>query len=86
MADYEDFTSGQNLEGWGMDKGGEWREPYSSNDEEKHEEYFRLWRGIWDGSDTLREAERSKLIAPALKQEEESEVDEVEEETFVHGQ
>ena len=85
MADYEDFTIGQNLEGWVMDKCEEWRQSYESNYQEKHEEYFRLWRGIWDGSDTLRESERSKLIAPALQQAVESSVAEVEEATFGRG-
>lgn len=85
MADYEDFTIGQNLEGWVMDKCEEWRQHYESNYQEKHEEYFRLWRGIWDGSDTLRESERSKLIAPALQQAVESSVAEVEEATFGRG-
>ena len=85
MADYEDFTIGQNLEGWVMDKCEEWRSHYESNYQEKHEEYFRLWRGIWDGSDTLRESERSKLIAPALQQAVESSVAEVEEATFGRG-
>lgn len=85
MADYEDFTIGQNLEGWVLDKCEEWRSHYESNYQEKHEEYFRLWRGIWDGSDTLRESERSKLIAPALQQAVESSVAEVEEATFGRG-
>ncbi len=85
MADYEDFTIGQNLESWVMDKCEEWRDHYEANYQEKHEEYFRLWRGIWDGSDTLRESERSKLIAPALQQAVESSVAEVEEATFGRG-
>jgi len=85
MADYEDFTIGQSLESWVLDKCEEWREHYESNYEDKHEEYFRLWRGIWDGSDTLRESERSKLIAPALQQAVESSVAEVEEATFGRG-
>jgi uncharacterized membrane protein len=68
-----------------MDKCEEWRQHYESNYQEKHEEYFRLWRGIWDGSDTLRESERSKLIAPALQQAVESSVAEVEEATFGRG-
>ena len=85
MADYEDFTIGQNLESWVLDKCEEWRDHYESNYQEKHEEYFRLWRGIWDGSDTLRESERSKLIAPALQQAVESSVAEVEEATFGRG-
>lgn len=85
MTDYEDFNMEQSLESWVMDKCEEWRDHYESNYQEKHEEYFRLWRGIWDGSDTLRESERSKLIAPALQQAVESSVAEVEEATFGRG-
>ena len=85
MTDYEDFNMEQSLESWVLDKCEEWRDHYESNYQDKHEEYFRLWRGIWDGSDTLRESERSKLIAPALQQAVESSVAEVEEATFGRG-
>ena len=81
----DNFTLGQSLEGWVLDKCEEWREHYESNYEDKHEEYFRLWRGIWDSSDSLRESERSRLIAPALQQAVESSVSEVEEATFGRG-
>jgi len=73
------------LEEWVLSKCEEWRDHYESNYEEKHEEYFRLWRGIWDQSDSLRESERSRLIAPALQQAVESSVSEVEEATFGRG-
>jgi len=85
MADYDDFNLGQSLEGWVLDKCEEWHEHYQSNYEAKHEEYFRLWRGIWDNNDSLRESERSRLIAPALQQAVESSVAEVEEATFGRG-
>ena len=83
--DYDDFNLGQSLEGWVLDKCEDWREHYESNYEAKHEEYFRLWRGIWDNNDSLRESERSRLIAPALQQAVESSVAEVEEATFGRG-
>ena len=73
------------LEDWVLSKCEDWRDHYETNYEEKHEEYFRLWRGIWDGSDTMRESERSRLIAPALQQAVESSVAEVEEATFGRG-
>jgi hypothetical protein len=73
------------LESWILDKCEEWRDHYESNYQDKHEEYFRLWRGIWDSSDSLRESERSRLIAPALQQAVESSVAEVEEATFGRG-
>lgn len=81
---YEDFKSVK-LEEWVLSKCEEWREHYEANYQEKHEEYFRLWRGIWDSSDTIRESERSRLIAPALQQAVESSVAEVEEATFGRG-
>jgi hypothetical protein len=83
--DYDNFNLGQSLEGWVLDKCEDWREHYESNYEAKHEEYFRLWRGIWDNNDSLRESERSRLIAPALQQAVESSVAEVEEATFGRG-
>lgn len=73
------------LESWILDKCEEWRDHYETNYQDKHEEYFRLWRGIWDSSDSLRESERSRLIAPALQQAVESSVAEVEEATFGRG-
>jgi hypothetical protein len=82
MSEYE---IEQDLGNWILGKCEEWRDHYESNYQEKHEEYFRLWRGIWDGSDTLRESERSRLIAPALQQAVESSVAEVEEATFGRG-
>lgn len=70
---------------WVMDKCESWREHYDSNYVEKHQEYYRLWRGIWDSSDSLRQSERSKIISPALQQAVESSVAEVEEATFGRG-
>ena len=83
--EYEDFNIEQTLESWVLDKCEEWRDHYESNYEAKHEEYFRLWRGIWDNNDSLRDSERSRLIAPALQQAVESSVAEVEEATFGRG-
>ena len=85
MAEYNDFNHEQKLEEWVLSKCEEWRDHYETNYEDKHEEYFRLWRGIWDSSDTVRESERSRLIAPALQQAVESSVAEVEEATFGRG-
>ena len=81
----EDNYTQQNLEDWVMDKCNQWRDHYDTNYREKHEEYYRLWRGIWSGEDSLRQSERSKLIAPALQQAVESSVSEVEEATFGRG-
>jgi len=80
-----EFIIEQNLEDWVMDKVGGWRDHYESNYKEDFDEYYRLWRGIWDGSDSMRQSERSKIISPALQQAVESSVAEVEEATFGRG-
>jgi hypothetical protein len=75
----------QNLEDWVMTKCESWRDHYESNYQEKHEEYYRLWRGIWAQEDSMRQSERSRIISPALQQAVESSVAEVEEATFGRG-
>lgn len=52
------------------------------NYEKKWNEYYRLWRGIWDNNDKSRQSERSKLISPALQSAVESIVAEQEEAIF----
>ena len=59
-----------------------WRTHREINYTAKWDEYYRLWRGIWDASDRLRKSERSRIIAPALQQAVESSVAELEEATF----
>jgi len=73
------------LADWIMGKCQSWRDHYSSNYEEKHREYMRLFRNQWAKEDSDRDSERSKLIAPALAQAVESNVAEVEEATFGRG-
>ena len=83
---YEDYVNKENtVENWIMHKCEQWRDHYESNYAEKFDEYYRLWRGIWAQEDSLRQSERSKLIAPALQQAVESSVAEVEEATFGRG-
>lgn len=84
--DYNDYGSNtENLSGWIMHKCEQWRDHYESNYSERFDEYYRLWRGIWSQEDSLRQSERSRLIAPALQQAVESSVAEVEEATFGRG-
>ena len=75
----------QTAESWVIDKADQWRDHYSSNYEQKFDEYYRLWRGIWAAEDKIRESERSQLISPALQQAVESSVAEIEEATFGRG-
>ena len=75
----------QKVEAWVMDKVEQWRDHYSANYEQKFDEYYRLWRGVWAAEDKTRDSERSRLISPALQQAVESSVAEIEEATFGRG-
>ena len=79
------YFDSDSLEGWVTDKVQQWRDHYEANYKEQFDEYYRLWRGQWDGSDSMRQSERSKIISPALQQAVESSVAEVEEATFGRG-
>src|SRR6056300_1385561 len=68
-----------------MNKCEDFRDHYNVTYREQHEEFNRLWRGIWSAEDRLRDSERSRLISPALQQAVESSVAEVEEATFGRG-
>ena len=84
--DYENRTAIlTGLEDWVIEKCDQWRDHYEANYESKFDEYYRLWRGIWDPSDKMRESERSRIISPALQQAVESSVAEIEEATFGRG-
>jgi hypothetical protein len=85
MMEENDKLDGKGLVGWVMEKANKWRDHYTSNHQDKFEEYYRLWRGQWDAADKTRESERSRIIAPALQQAVESSVAEVEEATFGRG-
>ena len=75
----------QGLAGWLHTRLDEWRDHRDSNYQSKWDEYYRLWRGIWQASDRTRTAEKSQLISPALQQAVESSVAEIEEATFGRG-
>ena len=78
-------TKFQGLAGWLGSRLEEWRNHRDSNYLDSWDEYYRLWRGIWQSSDKTRQSEKSKLIAPALQQAVESSVAEIEEATFGRG-
>ena len=75
----------QGLAGWLHTRLDEWRDHRDSNYLSKWDEYYRLWRGIWQSSDKTRKSEKSQLISPALQQAVESSVSEIEEATFGRG-
>lgn len=62
-----------------------WIDYRDTNYKDKWDEYYRLWRGIWQNTDKSRSSERSKLISPALQQAIEASVAELEEATFGKG-
>jgi hypothetical protein len=84
MEENTDFIT-ETLESWVMDKADKWREHYENNYQRRHDEYYRLWRGIYTEEDKTRESERSQIISPALQQAVESSVAEIEEATFGRG-
>jgi len=84
--EHEDFTKEVTVVSWVTDLSDSWRNWYDSNYAPKHEEYYRIWRGIWAQEDVDRKSERSKIISPATQQAVESAVAEMEEATFGRGQ
>jgi len=85
LYDKDALVMQENLEDWVINKCEDWRDYYESNYENRFEEYYRLWRGIWDPADSQRGSERSRIISPALQQAVESNVAELEEATFGRG-
>ena len=85
MIEDNETSTGQTLEEWVMYKTDTWQDHYRQNYKEIHDEYYRLWRGIWAEEDKTRKSERSRIIAPALQQAVESSVAEIEEATFGRG-
>jgi hypothetical protein len=85
MFELDPLMAEETLEEWVTTKCQDWRDYYEANYEEKFDEYYRLWRGIWDPSDSQRSSERSRIISPALQQAVESNVAELEEATFGRG-
>lgn len=81
----EEFVMAGDLQEWVMAHVDDWRDHYSSKYQDKHEEYYRIWRGIYSEDDKVRQSERSKIIPPALQQAVESSVSELEEATFGRG-
>ena len=81
----DQFGIEETLESWVMSKCQDWRDHYDTNYEQKFDEYYRLWRGIYASEDRNRSSERSEIISPALQQAVESSVAEIEEATFGRG-
>src|SRR5574340_1273755 len=82
---YDSKPADKKLLGWLNTRLDAWRSHRENNYDEKWEEYYRIWRGIWDAQDKTRNSERSKLISPATQQAVEATVAELEEATFGRG-
>ena len=83
--DIDDISAELGLAEWVVSKCQYWRDHYETNYAEKHDEYYRLFRGIWSSEDRMRDSERSRIVAPALQQAVESNVAEIETATFASG-
>jgi hypothetical protein len=70
---------------WVMGNVTSWKDNRDDNYREDWKKYERLWRGVWDGSDRMRESERSKLISPATQQAIENHTSEIEEALWGSG-
>src|SRR5262252_1344595 len=81
-SDWQSPHEGGDLFGWLMPKIKDWRQYRDDNYKPKWDEYYRLWRGIWDAADKQRGSERSRLISPSLQQAVEGAVAEMQEATF----
>ena len=83
--DFETDKKIDDLASWVLYNVDSWKEYRDTNFQDKWDEYYRLWRGIWSENDKTRGAERSKLISPALSQAIEVAVSEQEEAVFGRG-
>jgi hypothetical protein len=64
------------------DKLDPWRTHRDSNHKDMWDEYYRIWRGIFDPADKKRKSERSNIMTPASMQAVDSTVAEIEEALF----
>jgi hypothetical protein len=73
------------LAAWVMGKHAEWKKARTDNYAADWDSFERLWRGIYDGAERLRESERSRIVTPALSEAVENAAAEIEEATFGRG-
>jgi len=64
------------------DKLDPWRQHRDSNHKDMWDEYYRIWRGIFNPADKKRKSERSNMMTPATMQAVDSTVAEIEEAIF----
>ena len=73
---------GETLTSWVQTKADEWRNAYEDTYQDRHQEYYRIWRGESDRNDDTRSSERSRIITPGSMQAVEENTAEIEEATF----
>lgn len=77
------MDNSNDLAGWITTKVDAWENWRDSNYQDRWDEYYRLWRGIWTEHDKNRLGERSRIICPELSQTIETTVAELEDATFI---
>lgn len=88
MDNYEDDTGYKTpqhlleLAAFVIDKTDTWRDHRRANFETDWDEYERMWRGQWSGSDKNRQSERSRMVTPAIQHAIDSRRTEIEEAIF----
>lgn len=82
----DDLGTLETLTSWVIHKRDEWRDFYEDNDQPKHQEYYRIWRGISSDEDNTTgsrgKSARSRIITPGAMQAAEENAAEIEEATF----
>lgn len=71
------------LASWIMERVNSWEDWRKQNYDQRWNEYYRLWRGLWTDQDKNRSGERSRIICPELAQSIETCVAELEDATFI---
>lgn len=77
-------TDGE-LASWIVSKIEAWESWRDTNYQDRWDEYYRLWRGVWTEKDKSRNSERSRIICPELSQTIETMVAELEDATFIRS-
>ena len=83
---YEETESDKEIVEFVVEHCDKWRDHRDVNYLNKWDEYERLFRGIWDSADKMRDSERSRIVTPALQQAIEAKQAEISEAVFGRGE
>jgi hypothetical protein len=84
--DIEPSENEKELIAFVVDHTDRWREYRNQNHLDNWERYERIFRGVWEAGDKLRESERSRVISPATQQAIETRHAEIMEAIFGQGE